>query len=78
MLKTLARKFGLWKPAKKPPISVSDWDKLKAFGRVQRKADKIAKEAGLHVSKTARSSRKPTKNDIREIAEAVIIEERKR
>ncbi len=40
--KQMARSFGLWKPAKKPPISVGDWQKFKAAERVEKKLKKIA------------------------------------
>lgn len=40
--KQMARSFGLWRPAKKPPISVGDWQKFKAAERVEKKLRKIA------------------------------------
>lgn len=58
MLKTLARHYGLWSPRKKPPISASDWGKLKTAKRVERKAKTIAKTAGFHCYDNARPPRK--------------------
>lgn len=55
VLKEVARAEGLWKPRKKPPISAGDWNKLKTAKRVHKKAEKIAKEAGFHVYKEART-----------------------
>lgn len=51
VLKTIARKLGLWKSRSKPPISASDWKKLKAAERVKKKAKKIGKTAGFKVTK---------------------------
>lgn len=45
VLKEVARKLGLWKARAKPPISASDWKKLKAADRVKKKAKKIAQTA---------------------------------
>ena len=45
VLKEVARSMKLWKPRKKPPISASDWGKLKAADRVKKKAKKIAQTA---------------------------------
>lgn len=45
VLKSVARSLGLWKPAKKPPISASEWNKLKTADRVRKKAKKIAMTA---------------------------------
>jgi len=45
MLKSAARKAGLWKPAKKPPISVTDWSALKRADRVINKLKKVGKMA---------------------------------
>lgn len=45
VLKDIARKLGLWKARSKPPISASDWKKLKAADRVKKKAKKIAQTA---------------------------------
>lgn len=40
--KEIARQMGWWKPAKKPPISVSDWQAFKKAERVAKKLKKIA------------------------------------
>lgn len=50
----VARMLGLWKPRKKPPISASDWGKLKAADRVAKKAKRIADTAGFKCTKKAR------------------------
>lgn len=79
MLKVLARKYGLWKPRKKPPISVSEWESAKNWQKAQRRVKKVAGEVGLTTHEKGRStSRKPSRSQIKEIAEAVVIEERKR
>lgn len=44
--KEVARCLGLWKARSKPPISASDWKKLKTAKRVENKAKKIAQTAG--------------------------------
>lgn len=51
VLKSVARKLGLWKPRRKPPISASDWHKLKVADRVRNKAKKIAQTADFKVTK---------------------------
>lgn len=43
LLKIIARKFGLWKPAHKPPISVRDWQALKRSGHTVKKLRKVHK-----------------------------------
>jgi len=45
--------------SKKPPISVKEWEAVKRADRAQGKAATVAKKAGLHVYKTARSASKP-------------------
>lgn len=40
--KAMAKAFGLWRPKKKPPISVSDWQAFKKAERVEKKLKKIA------------------------------------
>lgn len=40
--KAIARQFGIWKPHKKPPISISDWQAYQKSQRVERKLMKIA------------------------------------
>lgn len=51
--KTIARQFGIWKPKKKPPISVSDWQ---AFKKAQRVEKKLRKVAGPALRKYSRRS----------------------
>lgn len=41
LLKKIAMQFGLWHPAKKPPISVRDWQALKRADRAIHKMKKI-------------------------------------
>lgn len=41
VLKSIAQKFKLWKPAKKPPISVRDWQALKRSDRTIKKLRKV-------------------------------------
>jgi hypothetical protein len=43
MRKDIARKLGLWKPAKKPPIKVKDYEALKRAHRTTKKLKKIGK-----------------------------------
>lgn len=43
--KEIAKCLGLWKPRAKPPITASDWKKLKTANRVKNKAKKIAQTA---------------------------------
>lgn len=40
--KAIARQFGLWRPKRKPPISVSDWQAFKKAQRVEKKLRKVA------------------------------------
>lgn len=51
MLKEAARALKMWRGRPKPPIKASDWRKLKAAARVQKKAKKIAKTAGFTCKK---------------------------
>jgi len=41
LLKTIARQSGLWKPAKKPPISVRDYQALKRADKTVRRIKKV-------------------------------------
>jgi len=43
MRRDMAIKFGVWKPAKKPPISVTDWESLKRADKVIRKLKVVVK-----------------------------------
>jgi len=45
VLKKAAKAFGLWKPAKKPPISVKDWSALKRANSTVKKLKKVVKMA---------------------------------
>jgi len=45
LLKTIAQKMGLWKPKRKPPISVRDWSAYRRAGAVEKKLRKIAAKA---------------------------------
>jgi len=51
LLKSVAIQFGLWSAAKKPPISVKDWQAFKRAGRVAHKLEKIAKSATVFTPK---------------------------
>lgn len=51
VLKSVARRLGLWKPRSKPPISASDWKKLKVAERVKKKAKRIAQTADWKCTK---------------------------
>jgi len=44
MMRDMAIKFNLWKPAKKPPISVTDWESLKRADRVVKKLKLVVKK----------------------------------
>ena len=61
MLKSVARNCGLWKPARKPPISASDWrclqkanSTVKKLDRVVKMSNKITGKASLTRSRTKR------------------------
>jgi len=45
MLKAAAKMMGLWRPAKKPPISVRDWSALKRANSTVNKIKRIVKMA---------------------------------
>lgn len=47
----LAQKLGLWRPAKKPPISASDWHHYKRNQQLEKKLIKICKPALKHHSR---------------------------
>jgi hypothetical protein len=55
--KAIARQFGLWRPKRKPPISVSDWS---AFKKAQRVEKKLRKVAGPALRKYSRRSSRTT------------------
>lgn len=59
VLKSIAIKFGLWRPSKKPPISVRDWQALKRSDRTIKKLRKIVtmtSRVDKHVSKGGKVS----------------------
>lgn len=43
--KALAKMYGMWKPAAKPPISVRDWHHLQGANRVVKKLKAVEKVA---------------------------------
>lgn len=45
MLKVNAKTAGLWRPNKKPPISVTDWSNLKGANRTVKKLKRVNKMA---------------------------------
>ena len=47
MLKPVARALGLWKPRRKPPIKVSDWQALMKADRTVKKLKNVTKRAGM-------------------------------
>lgn len=47
MLKGCAKDLGLWKPRRKPPISVKDWRCYTRANAVQKKLERIGKTAGM-------------------------------
>ena len=53
--KNYARKMGLWRPRRKPPISAKEWRQFKTAARVQRKLERIAmKEVGMQRKRPSR------------------------
>lgn len=51
MLKRVAISCGLWKAAKKPPISAKDWTSLRKAASVTRKLDRVVKTANAVTGK---------------------------
>lgn len=45
VLRQIARQFGIWKPAAKPPISATDWKRYKRNRQIEKKLIKIARPA---------------------------------
>ena len=45
VLRQIARQFGIWKPAAKPPISATDWKHYKRNKQIEKKLVKIARPA---------------------------------
>ena len=60
--KDYAKRLGLVKPRRKPPISAADWRRFKAAGRVQRKLENIACRELNMVKKKAPRRRSPSSN----------------
>lgn len=58
MLKDVARKFGFWKPASKPPISATEYRQAKAAGRVANKVARLASTLDCKPLKVTRTCRK--------------------
>ena len=54
ILKPVARSMGLWKPRKKPPISVSEYTALQKAARAENKIKSLAKKADFVVRKSKR------------------------
>jgi len=61
LLKKAAQIAGLWKPAKRPPISVSDWSALKKSSSVIKKLTKVTKRAESIANYKAGRTRTKTK-----------------
>jgi len=61
VMKSAAKAFGLWKPAKKPPISVRDWSALKRSSSVIKKLTKVTKRAESIANYKAGRTRTKTK-----------------
>ena len=77
MRRELARTLHLFKPAKKPPISVREWEAAKSWQRVQKKVEKVAKDVDLKTEKRGRSTRRsrpaPRRRTSGEVQEAIIV-----
>lgn len=58
MWKPLAIKLGLWKAARKPPMSASEWRTLKVADRVKTKVKRIAGTAGFKVEVKGKARRR--------------------
>jgi hypothetical protein len=52
MLKAVARHCKLWKPARKPPISASDWRCLQKANSTVKKLDRVVKMSNRVTGKT--------------------------
>ena len=61
MWKPLAIKLGLWRAARKPPMSASEWRCLKTADRVKNKVKRIAGTAGFKTEVKGRARRRPSK-----------------
>lgn len=54
--KEIAKFFGLWKPAAKPPISATDWKHYKRNKAIEKKLTKVAAPVIAKARKSARDS----------------------
>lgn len=43
--KVIARQFGIWRPARKPPITATEWKHYQSAQRIEKKLKKIAAKA---------------------------------
>jgi len=57
----LPKKFRMWKPAPKPPVTASDAKAIRKAASATRRVERLAKKTGLHVYKSARKSCSPRK-----------------
>lgn len=57
VLKKAAQYYGLWKPAKKPPISVGDWQAFLKAGKVMKKL-KLIEKKGRELAKFGAPARR--------------------
>lgn len=58
VLRQIARQFGIWKPAAKPPISATDWKHYKRNKVIERKLVKIARPALRAHSRPSKTTKK--------------------
>jgi hypothetical protein len=58
--KKIAQALRVWKPKKKPPISVTDWESLKRANRTVKKLKRVVKMSKV-VSMPSRRTTKPAK-----------------
>lgn len=58
VLRQIARQFGLWRPAAKPPISATDWKHYKRNQAIEKKLVKIARPALRHHTRPAATKTK--------------------
>lgn len=68
--KQMAKAYGLWKPAAKPPISATDWKSFKRAASVGKKLKRIDSMAQKYLTKrSSTSSRKRSPNNVTYIVE---------
>ena len=65
MLKELARKYGYWKPRKKPPISVKDWRCLMRAEATVNRVDRVVKATNAVTGKRKWSKARPAAKSTR-------------